>query len=344
MFPVAACRLLIILPLVCTIMHGMAVEPVWGEPGIVDAIVARVNGEAVFYSHLRRDMQMEKLEPGYSFEGPLRSEHYRKLLTMRIDELLLMQDAEQKEIKVDNSEIAREVSRILKNMKSKFENLQDFHDYLEINGIRVQTLRDILASQERLRALVARNVGRSIYLDRNEVESFRKQRGDTSQPIEEIEVAQVLIPCSQSMQATPMGKQLRSRAFEISRLLTESHDTFPKMLGTARHQGKLLHELVYLGWMDPHDLLPGLRAAAGRMEPGETSIPIVTDRGYHVICLMNRRSAHDLLFAQKFREMRIRHLQQLREEADIRIYKATEPSLSSLTPRALGADRGADGP
>ena len=77
MSPVAACRLLIILPLFCSIMHGMAVKPVWGESGIVDAIVARVNGEAVLYSHLRRDMQMEKLVPGYSFEGPLRSEHYR---------------------------------------------------------------------------------------------------------------------------------------------------------------------------------------------------------------------------------------------------------------------------
>ena len=344
MSPVAACRLLIILPLLCSIMHGTAVKPVWGDPGIVDAIVARVNGEAVLYSHLRRDMQMERMEPGFSFEGPLRSEDYRQLMTLRIDELLLMQDAEQKEIRGDNSEVARKVSGILKNLKSGFENTQYFHDYLEINGIRLETLRDILARQERLRALIERNIGRSIYMDRHEVESFLAQRGEKSLPIEEIEVAQVLIPCSQTLQATPMGKQLRSRAFEISRLLAGSHDTFSKMLRKVRHQDKMLHKPVYLGWMDPDDLLPELRAASVRMEPGETSVPVVTDRGYHVICLMNRRSAHDLLFAQKFRETRIRKLQQLREEADIRIYKPTDPTLSSLIPRALGAGRGAGEP
>jgi peptidyl-prolyl cis-trans isomerase SurA len=295
---------------------------------VVDAVVARVNGEAVLYSHLRRDMLIERMNPGYSFNDPISREHYKRLLTRRIDELLLMQFAELEDVRVEESELAREVVKSLKNLENRFGSEQSFLDYLELNGMKMQSLRSMLTRQERTRSMAARIVGRSVHLDQKELEAFRNRRTEALQPLEEIELAQVMISCSRSQLATPTGEKLKSRAFDISQLLAGSRDSIFRILKSAPQDRDPSRQVDYLGWMDPQDLMPELRQAAEGLNPGDVSIPILTDRGYHILYLLDRRSDYDLLYAEKFREARLRRLEQLREEADIRIYRDIEPELS----------------
>lgn len=285
-----------------------------------DSVVARVNGAPILFSELKEYALDQNLPlSGLKIDG-LRGEAFRRAMTARVDQTLLVQAANLEDLTADELDVARRVDAFIAQRIDEAGGRARFLNRLREAQLNLDSFRSLLIKRETQRQLAAGIVQQRVTISTSELEAFEEELKKSGEPLEEVRLAQILVSCPPSEQGTELGDELFRRALDLAARAGRQPAAFSKILTevnndpTGRTRGGLL------GWIDPTTLQPAIQEAVEKLHPGEVSPPVTTDRGHHVLFMIESRDARDKLFARKFEEQRNKLVNELRSKAQIEIY------------------------
>jgi len=319
----------LLIPALCLLPAGLA-----GAQQTEDAIIARVNGEAIMLSQLKEAALDQDVPLSDLLASGMRGGGYRRAITQLVDEELLLEKAQSEEIKVSDMEIASRVDKMIGAFKAQLGTPEQFADFLKRSHLTLDQMRALMTDHERRGTLTTEVVAKRVRLDGDTVARFARERRSRHEPVEQVNLAQILIECSPRELAAPLGEALRRKALAAAREAGSEPGRFANFARQyARGEGGRAQG-GYLGWLDPESLLAPLRDQVRTMAPGDVSAPIPSDQGLHVLMLIGRRSARDLCFVAEFARQRERLIEQLRRDASIQLFDLNGKPLSEPLTRS----------
>lgn len=287
----------------------------------VDWIVAVVDAEIITYTQLIEEMRVSAARSGRGIESLGTDERAAladQVLERLVVDALLLQESKRRGNTVTPAEIDEATTAAIDRMRAQFADEQAFERALASQFTTPQRLREryrITSEAQILRQkLIDREIRRKIRIGDSDVIEAWKSRGD------EVRVRHILVGDSTTANAV-RARLVRGDEFDV----------------VGREAQAL--EAADLGWMRRGALVLAFEQVAFAMRtPNEISQPVKTRFGWHVIQLLERRSAElpelteDLkdrisneLFSSRFDEIFDDYVQGLRERAFIEIREDAIP-------------------
>lgn len=309
------------LVLAVALSVGTTLAPAHAELRPVDWIVAVVDAEIVTYTQLIEEMRISAARGGRGIES-LGPEERATLADGVLDRLLidalLVQEARRRGITVTPAEIEEATTASIDRMRSQFADEQAYERALASQFTTPERLRERYRQTSELQLLrqklIDREIRRKIRIGDSDVVEAWQRRGD------EVRVRHILVGDS------PSAHAVRAR-------LARGDD-----FDAVGREAQAL-EAADLGWMRRGTLVLAFEEVAFAMRtPNELSQPVKTRFGWHVIQLLERRSAElpelteDLkdrisneIFSSRFDALFEEYVQGLRESAYVEIREDAIP-------------------
>jgi peptidyl-prolyl cis-trans isomerase SurA len=258
---------------------------------LVDRVLAIVEDRAVLESELELEyrnqlMQMQRTALTEAEEKQVREE----LLDALISDLLLGVHAEKVGITVGDEEVYAEVEKRIEEGKRRLGGEEVFEKQLEQEGLTLDQLRDMWREKLKTRMLSERLRYREVMKDVRVVEAEVRSYYDehlSELPLRPatVSLAQILLLPSASDSVLDTA---RARMEEIEKKLEAGAD-FAE-LAREYSEGPSAKNGGSLGYVTLEDLnAPQFEAAVRELTVGETSGPVLTEFGYHLIKLEDVR-------------------------------------------------------
>ena len=275
-------RRLLLIAVLLAASAGAAAQ----RASLVDRIVAIVNKEVITSSELadavgsaERELRRRGTTP------PERSVLERQMLERLILDKAQVQMARDTGIRVDELQLDRAVQRIAEGNKM---TLAQFRAALERDGIVFDTFRQELRDQITLTRLREREVDDKIQVSDSEIDLFLESTKAAPGERSEYNIAHILVRVPE--QASP--EQVEAARRRVERALAEARGggDFAQLAATYSNAPEAVQGGA-LGWR-AHDRLPELFAETlSRMNPGDVSAPLRSPAGFHMLKLVDRRTA-----------------------------------------------------
>ncbi len=258
-------------------------------PELIDRIVATVDNHTILWSELNYRLRFEAEQRGLSVfaESEQIEALRREILDAMIDEQVLVLKAKQDSIQIDPSEVEEMLGQQFQMAKSSMDDGQ-FGQMLERVGLSERQLKARYRKEIRHRLLSRQMrafVSYRVHVSHRDVEAFRSTHQDTLPA--QISLSHILIQVQPSDEVL---KEKRARIEEIQALLAAGGDfaaiarAHSEDPGTASLGGDL-------GCFSPQTLVPEFEEAAFALKPGQTSGPVLSPYGYHLIQVREKREA-----------------------------------------------------
>lgn len=259
---------------------------------VIDRIVAVVNDDILLESEVNQaavlsmraelgELDLESAEGQRKFEA-----HRRKTLDTLVDKQLITQQARELKIYVAEDEMRRALEDVKKS-----NNLTDFQfaEALKQQGFTLDSYRKTLRQQLLELKVINQTVRSRISVGDDEVRAFyaqtvRQATGDQLQ----VHILQILVPVAPSASeavandkrrlAGKLVEQLRSGA-DFATLAQQAVSE-----GAAKGGGDM-------GWVARGDLPEELRDTVASMDPGDLRGPVRSERGFHILQLVEKKNA-----------------------------------------------------
>ena len=279
-----------ILVLSCVLTVGVvAAARVDAEPELLDRIVAVVDDQVVLWSELnlrtQLDLQAQGRNPMFLAESELMEERRRVLVEM-VDELVVVKKAEKDSLEVDGELLQEHLDAEFGRIK---ENIGDTELalMLERSGMSERQLKQRYRTQIRHRLLFEQMVNELAYRAEKDVEdmlqSFRDSFATSMPP--KLSISQI------NVKVAPDASVL-ARAREQIATIRQEFDKGQDFAAVARQFSEdpgSAAEGGNLGCFEPGTLMPEFERAAFDLKPGEISDAVLTQFGFHLILLHEKR-------------------------------------------------------
>ena len=269
----------------------LVMAPGWTQtpkPATVDRIVAVVNNEVITQYELdsRVNDSIQELNRRGT-RPPPKAEMERQVLERMITERVQLQFAKETSLKVDELDLDRTVSRIAEANKM---SLPEFRKVFERDGIPFERFREDLRNEVLIQRLREREVDNRISVAESEIETYlAEQKESKQQGPSELRLGHILIRVPDQASPDQLLKQ-RARADEVVKRLKEEGADFAE-LAAAYSDGPEGLQGGDMGWRSLDHLPDIFVEAAAKMQPGEVSPVLRSPAGFHVLKLLERRSA-----------------------------------------------------
>ena len=270
-------------------------------PELIDRIVAAVDNHTILWSELNYRLHFEAEQRGLSVfaESEQIKALRREILDAMIDEQVLVLKAQQDSIQIDPSEVEEMLGQQFQMAKSSMDD-GEFAQMLGRVGLSERQLKARYRKEIRHRLLSRQMrafVSYRVHVSHRDVEEFLVAHQDTLPS--QISLSHILI---QVLPSDEVLKEKRARVEEIQALLDAGGDfatiarTHSEDPGSASLGGDL-------GCFSPGTLVPEFEEAAFALKPGQTSEPVLSPYGYHLIQVREKRedsicASHILVLAQ----------------------------------------------
>jgi len=252
----------------------------------IDRIVAIVNKEVITASELadavssaERELRRRGTTP------PERLVLERQMLERLILDKAQVQMARDTGIRVDELQLDRAVQRIAEGNKM---TLAQFRAALERDGIVFDTFRQEVRDQITLTRLREREVDDKIQVSDSEIDLFLESTKAAPGERVEYNIAHILVRVPE--QASPEQVEAARRRVEQAFTAARGGTDFAQLAATYSNAPEAVQGGA-LGWR-AHDRLPELFAETlSRMNPGDVSAPLRSPAGFHMLKLVDRRTA-----------------------------------------------------
>ena len=195
-----------------------------------------------------------------------------QVLSDLINEQLIGQAAKKAKITVTSAEVEAEMERLREQIGPSFDSVlaqygmtvEDLRKNMELNLLvfKVST-KDITVSEDALMAF------------------FEEHKSDYDQP-EMVKAGHILV-------------ETEEKAKEIQKKLAEGAD-FAELARSESTDPMSAAEGGDLGFFARGRMVPEFEKAAFAMSPGQTSAPVKSEYGYHIIRVTDRKDAHEATF------------------------------------------------
>lgn len=252
---------------------------------MLDNVVAVVNDGVIMRSELNdRINQVEQQAEAQGGSLPPRSQLAQQVLERMVMDEIQLQMARQANLSVDDTELNRQLRTIA---ESNDMTLDEFADAVEADGMSLADVREEVRREMLMRQIQQRRISQRVSVSDREVERFISQQQDAQQGqsfIEETRVRHVLVELTPNRDEN----QARARAEQARQRLQQGEDfaavarEFSDDRGSAMNGGEL-------GWVRPGQTVPAFEEAMGSLGTNQTSQPVRSQFGYHVIEVLERR-------------------------------------------------------
>ena len=258
-----------------------------GAPELIDRIVATVDNHTILWSELNYRLRFEVEQRGLSsFVEPNRLDALRsEILEDMVDERVLILKAQKDSVQIDPNEVEEMLVQQFHLARSNMDD-GEFERMLERVGLSERQLKARYRKEIRHRLLSRQMravVAYRVHVSHRDIETFRQAHRDTLPS--QISLSHILLQIKPSDEV--LAEKL-ARIGELQALLTAGGD-FAEVArehsedpGSATHGGDL-------GCFSAGTMVPEFETAAFALKPGETSEPILSPYGYHLIKLREKR-------------------------------------------------------
>lgn len=277
----------------------------WAQPSAgtasraVDFIVAVVNSEPITNGDVARLRQRLERETQNDSPRPSRDELTRIALEQLINQKAQAHEARDSGIRIDEELVDQTEQSIA---ESNQISRDEFRRRLQILGTSPSAFREELREQILVQRLRDREMQSRLRVSDLEIEQFLREQSGPQTPAE-INLGMVLIAVPENTSPAQL-EQLQQRAAVVAERARRGEDfaqlvrTFSQAFDRATNDGVL--------GLRPTDRYPDLFVEAVRsLRVGEVSDPVRSGAGFHVLKLLERRSAG---LATSITQTRVRHI------------------------------------
>ena len=258
-----------------------------GAPELIDRIVATVDNQTILWSELNYRLRFEAEQRGLSsFVEPGRLEALRReVLEDMVDEQVLILKAQKDSVQIDPNEVEEMLVQQFQLAKSNMDD-GEFERMLDRVGLSERQLKARYRKEIRHRLLSRQMravVAYRVHVSHRDVEAFRQAHRDTLPT--QISLSHILLQIKPSDEV--LGEKL-ARIGELQALLAAGGDFAEVARAHSEDPGSAAHG-GDLGCFSAGTMVPEFEEAAFALKPGETSEPVLSPYGYHLIKLREKR-------------------------------------------------------
>ncbi len=253
-------------------------------------VVAKINGDVI----TKEEFYQEMLNNGG-----------KQLLDRMIDQKLILQAAEEKGVTVTEEQIRERMNE----MKEQLGGEASFQMYLAQFGITEERLKQDVRNQ----LLIEGVLGPEIKISEEELKAYFEENKDILGEPEQVRARHILVETEQQ------AKEIRNK---LER--GESFEELAKQYSTDEASKANGGDL---GYFKRGDMVAEFEEVAFSLKPGETSQPVKSQFGYHIIRVEDHKQPEPANYEEKKEEIRAQILQQ-------KISEKMEPWLNELRNQA----------
>jgi peptidyl-prolyl cis-trans isomerase SurA len=298
---------------------------------VVDKIVAQVNDDIVTLSDLNRGLAQYRQDLSARLSGDQLEQQLKRAEKDVLDELirqkLLLQKAHELGF---GANIEPQISAAVERLReaNKIKDMDELERALAQQGMDLAGLRDQIKKQIITENLVQEFVGSRITLLTQEIERYYKDHVDDFSTPEEVTLSEILIPFgTDAAEAEARMTDIRTRTLqgEAFASLASQYSKGP----TAGKGGSIGTYLI-------GKLNPDIAASVATVKEGEVTAITKTKDSYAIYRVDQRKAKatrpiedvrdeiRNRMYQQKFNPEYDRFINQLREDAYIQIFGATQ--------------------
>ncbi len=307
---------------------------------LLDEVAAVVDDSPILLSEVSARAAPELRRLADEAVGPEETEHrradmMRQSLQTLIDERLLGEQLKNANITVSEQDLDDTIRDVMRNNGIADEKV--FEMALEKEGLTLEGYRQKLREQLEKTKLLRLKVNAQIKITDSEIDDEYQREYGSATGDEEVRARHLLVKVDKD--ATP---EQRERALSQAKMLArraQAGEDFSK-LAREYSDGPSASRGGELGWFKRGEMVPSFEAAAFAQPKGGVSDPVLTQFGYHVIQLEDRRRSAPPNLAKVKEQIRQKLAQRQMEKltADylkgLRKDAAIEIRLPELRPRS----------
>ena len=251
---------------------------------LLDRVIAVVDSGVVMESELNKRVKeiVDRLRQSNTELPPL-SVLEEQVLERLITEEIQMQIAERAGIKISDSELNKTLLGIASQNSL---SLEEFRVDIEGQGASYRDFRDTVRKEMIIQRVQRGKVGGRVEISEQELENFINSEEGRTKLAEEYSVQQILISIPGKANETQIDKA-KNQAVDILVKIRAGED-FGK-LATTYSSGQNALEGGYLGWRKATELPSLFATEVANLKVGQTSEPLRSGAGFHLIHLADKR-------------------------------------------------------
>lgn len=290
---------------------------------IVDRIIATVNQEPITLYDLNKAMDNINKELLKAPNAKIGSEEIQELrkraFNHLIDENLISQELVKKGVEATDQEVSRAIDTILQRNKFTLDQLKK---ELASKGSSLDAYREDIKNQVKRVKFINQIVGNKIKINEEDVKAFYAQRGAEMGGDQQIHIAQIVVPISESPSTE-----------EINKAKEKSSQIYQKLKGGMKFDQAMKEyggvgsgDLGKIGFSG---LNPELASAIQGLSQGGVSEPIQSPAGYIIVKMIEKPDVQlagsediknrirDKIYEMKVQEEIKKYVDQLRSKSFI---------------------------
>jgi peptidyl-prolyl cis-trans isomerase SurA len=258
---------------VLLLLPGLLLAPDPAGAEIVEQVVAKVNGQIItlseFQSRQIAAAQGARVDPANI--GPFLRQNNARILQDAIDEILILQKAQDAGIRAPSQWIDEAIDGIKKDNNIASE--EQFQDALEREGLTLGELRQNIERGVLRRIVIQRDIQPKIEAGEAELlAEYEKLKDSQFTKPPTVTLQEILVAEAPGAEALARDVAARARAGEDFSLLAATHSAAP-----SRAQGG------DIGQFSKGELHPELEALAFDLAVGSVSDPLPVEGGYRIL-------------------------------------------------------------
>lgn len=282
---------------------------------LADQVVARVNAKPILLSEVEDSVARLKIgEP--ATRGLPKSQLYKRALRDLVDEELLFQAAERQGAKAPEEVVAARVDEAMRGLQSQYASPELLEEALAPYGLTIAKLKSQLRAREIREQTIARAIVQRINVTRGDSDAYAAKLRAEGKPTVSYRLRHILVHCPAEADSAAVAKA-SERAFALAVEAQRGKTSFEAVARASSDDLATRQIGGDLGYVDEGFLAPPLEEAVRAMDIGDISRPVRTDLGFHVIQLVDKRTARDLLMASRFIEEKEKWLAELNKSEAI---------------------------
>ena len=289
---------------------------------LLDKVIAVVDSGVVMESQLNKRVKeiVDRIKESGNELPPLNMLEEQVLERLIIEEIQ-MQIAERAGIKISDGELNETLSGIASQNSL---SLEEFRKNLESQGASYRDFRDTVRKELIIQRVQRGKVGGRVEISEQELENFINSEEGRTKLAEQYNVQQILI----AVKSGSVDSEIETIKGEALKILQRNRDgeSFTKLAQTYSSDQNAL-EGGGLGWRTAAELPTLFANLVSELKIGETSEPIRSGAGFHLIHLAEKKGN-----TVKFEDQTLaRHI--LVQESEIRTENQTELLINDISER-----------
>ncbi len=299
--------------------------PASSEEIPLDHIVAVVDDDVVMASELeKRVADIYARLKNSETEIPEESVLVPQVLERLILERLQLNRAQRMGIRISDEEVTQAMERMA---ESREQTVAQMIEDARQSGIDLTSLRQQLRNEITINRVQESAVNRRIYISEQEVNNFLASEEGQQWSSPDVNLGHILLPLSSGASREDVA-EVEQKVRKLYEELQNGADF--KSLAIANSGAQDALQGGDLGWRKTTQLPSIFVSAVDKLSPGEVSMPIRSDAGYHLLKLYDRRGGGEQIVQQH----KVRHI--LLKPNEIRSEDDTRTMLEGMRADILG--------